>query len=89
TTVLAPGANVYHYNHIHVDLMRHYNGRHVCEPGAIPGEVAAARARSQLAQHDRGRYGDPGVTGSIATDARERHSGEDDDSLPEALPGED
>jgi hypothetical protein len=24
TTVLAPGANVYHYNHIHVDLMRHY-----------------------------------------------------------------
>ena len=48
TTVLAPGANVYHYNHIHVDLMRHYNGRHICEPSAIPGEVAAARARSQL-----------------------------------------
>ena len=32
TTVLAPGANVYHYNHIHVDLMRHYDGRHICEP---------------------------------------------------------
>ena len=54
TTVLAPGANVYHYNHIHVDLMRHYDGRHICEPSAIPGEVAAVRARSQFAaQHAR------------------------------------
>ena len=48
TTVLAPGANVYHYNHIHVDLMRHYNGRHICQPAAIPGEVVAERARSRL-----------------------------------------
>ena len=67
TTVLAPGANVYHYNHIHVDLMRHYNGRHICEPSAIPGEVAAARARSQFAER---HYGDPRVTGSIKTGAR-------------------
>ena len=36
TTVLAPGANVYHYNHIHVDLMRHYDGRHICEPIGDP-----------------------------------------------------
>ena len=49
TTVLAPGANVYHYNHIHVDLMRHAGRRFICEPGAIPGEVAAARARAQYA----------------------------------------
>ena len=88
TTVLAPGANVYHYNHIHVDLMRHYNGRHICEPSAIPGEVAAARARSQFAER---HYGDPRVTGSIKTGARagERNSGEDDDSLPDAVPGDD
>ncbi len=92
TTVLAPGANVYHYNHIHVDLMRHYNGRHICEPGAIPGEVAAARARSQFAAR---HYGEPsygsGITGSIKTSAhgREHNSGEDDDSLPEAVPGDD
>jgi extensin-like protein len=94
TTVLAPGANVYHYNHIHVDLMRHYNGRHICEPSAIPGEVAAARARSQFAaQH----YGDPGVTGSIKTDSIKtralRHardySGEDDQSRPDAVAGDD
>ena len=94
TTVLAPGANVYHYNHIHVDLMRHYNGRHICEPSAIPGEVAAARARSQFAaQH----YGDPGVTGSIRTESirtralRHAHdySGEDNQNLPDAVAGDD
>src|SRR5262249_4609921 len=27
TTVLAPGSNVYHYDHIHVDLMRRSGGR--------------------------------------------------------------
>jgi Extensin-like protein C-terminus len=89
TTVLAPGANVYHYNHIHVDLMRHYNGRHICEPSAIPGEVAAARVRSRFAAQ---RYGDPGVTGSIKERSHSRplgYSGEDDDSLPQAVPGED
>ncbi len=89
TTVLAPGANVYHYNHIHVDLMRHYNSRHICEPSAIPGEVAAARVRSRFAaQH----YGDPNVTGSIKGKTHDRplgYSSEDDDSLPEAVPGED
>ena len=91
TTVLAPGANVYHYNHIHVDLMRHYGGRHICEPIAIPGEVAAARVRSRYAaQHEH--YGDPGVTGSIKETKHSRplgYSGEDDDSLPEAVPGDD
>lgn len=32
TTVLAPGSNVYHYNHIHVDLMRRSSGRGICKP---------------------------------------------------------
>ena len=36
TTVLAPGSNVYHYNHIHVDLAMHGNSsrgpRRVCKP---------------------------------------------------------
>jgi hypothetical protein len=88
TTVLAPGANVYHYNHIHVDLMRRTSGRRVCEPTAIPGEVVAERARARFAQY----YGDPGVTGSIKTKAHKGardYSGEDDDSLPEAVPGYD
>jgi len=43
TTVLAPGANVYHYNHIHVDLMRRSSGRVVCKPAAVSGEEIAAR----------------------------------------------
>ena len=45
TTVLAPGSNQYHYNHIHVDLMRRASGRRICQPGAVDGEVVAARAR--------------------------------------------
>jgi len=61
TTVLAPGSNAYHYDHMHVDLMRRTSGRVICEPAAISGEVAAARARA--------RYGRPGeATGSIAAD---------------------
>jgi hypothetical protein len=89
STVLAPGANVYHYNHIHVDLMRRASGRHVCEPGAIPGAVVAERARARFAA----QHGEPGVTGSIPEKPRHRralgYSGEDDDHLPEAVPGDD
>ncbi|WP_051661088.1 extensin family protein [Bosea sp. 117] len=32
STVLGPGSNVYHYDHIHVDLMRRQSTRVVCEP---------------------------------------------------------
>jgi Extensin-like protein C-terminus len=89
TTVLAPGANVYHYNHIHVDLMRHYNGRHICEPSAIPGEVVAERVRAHFAA----QHGEPAVTGSIETKPRHGralgYSREDDDGRPEAVPGDD
>jgi hypothetical protein len=89
TTVLAPGANVYHYNHIHVDLMRHYNGRHICEPSALPGEVVAERARSHFAAH----RGEPGTTGSIPEKSRHRgllsFFGDDKDNRPEAVPGND
>jgi hypothetical protein len=89
TTVLAPGANVYHYNHIHVDLMRHYNGRHICEPSAIPGEVVAERVRARFAT----QHGEPAVTGSIETKPRYKralgYTKEDDDGRPEAVPGDD
>ena len=88
STVLAPGANIYHYNHIHVDLMRRGSGRRICQPAAIPGEVVAERVRAQYAsQH----YGDPATTGSIAKRIKRAlgYSGEDDDRLPLAVPGED
>ena len=45
TTVLAPGSNHFHYDHIHVDLMRRVSGRRICQPGAVDGDVVAARAR--------------------------------------------
>jgi hypothetical protein len=44
STVLAPGSNAYHYDHIHVDLMRRASRRLICEPAAISGEEIAARA---------------------------------------------
>jgi hypothetical protein len=83
TTVLAPGANVYHYNHIHVDLMRRRYRPYICEPKAIPGAVAAARARERYAaQH----YG---VTGSIKSKKMPLGYSGDDDQLPLAVPGDD
>lgn len=31
-TVLGPGADPMHYDHIHIDLARHSKGRHICKP---------------------------------------------------------
>jgi hypothetical protein len=67
TTVLAPGSNRFHYNHIHVDLMRRASRRQICQPKAIPGEVAAARAGQRGGSY--ARRGDPAVTGSIGKKA--------------------
>jgi hypothetical protein len=63
TTVLAPGSNAYHYDHIHVDLMRRRDGRHACNPRAMSGEEVAARARSQ---YEARRIGEASITGAIA-----------------------
>ncbi|NJO54771.1 MAG: extensin family protein, partial [Bacteroidales bacterium] len=35
TTVLGPGSNVFHYDHIHVDLARR-KSRDICKPGVLP-----------------------------------------------------
>jgi Extensin-like protein C-terminus len=61
TTVLAPGSNVYHYDHIHVDLMRRASRRLICQPAAVSGEEVAARAmqRNPYASHETS------VTGSL------------------------
>jgi hypothetical protein len=83
TTVLAPGYNVYHYDHIHVDLMRRASGRRPCRPDAIPGEVAAAKARSMFA----GKRQSPAFTGSIATQAAKLSSKPVKQQV--AIPGED
>ncbi|HEY7665707.1 MAG TPA: extensin family protein [Xanthobacteraceae bacterium] len=63
TTVLAPGSNVYHYNHIHVDLMRRRDGHSACNPRAVSGEEVAARAGGRYGAR---RVSDPAVTGALA-----------------------
>jgi hypothetical protein len=40
-TVLAPGSNAYHEDHMHLDLMRRSSGRLICQPRALAGEAAA------------------------------------------------
>jgi hypothetical protein len=61
TTVLAPGSNVYHYDHIHVDLMRRASRRLICQPAAVSGEEVAARAAQRNPYASR----EPFVTGSL------------------------
>jgi len=61
TTVLAPGSNVYHYDHIHVDLMRRASQRVICQPTASSGEEIAARASQRNPYASR----EPFVTGSL------------------------
>ncbi|MCO5130887.1 MAG: extensin family protein [Xanthobacteraceae bacterium] len=79
TTVLAPGANVYHYNHIHVDLMRRSSGRVICKPAAVSGEMIAARA----GRGGNFAYQEPAYTSSIgrrgARHAAPAHDEDDDD----------
>jgi hypothetical protein len=73
-TVLAPGYNAAHYDHIHVDLMRRDPGYRPCRPEAIRGDVVAARVRARYANHHGPRY-----TGSIKADKK----------APVAVPGAD
>ena len=74
-TVLAPGYNAAHYNHIHVDLMRRASDDRPCRPEAMTGEMAAAKARALYAKH-RG----PAYTGSAPVKASRARL---------AVPGED
>ena len=60
-TVLAPGSNVYHYDHIHVDLMRRSSRRIICQPAAVSGEEIASRATQRNPYASR----DTNVTGSL------------------------
>jgi hypothetical protein len=61
TTVLAPGSNVYHYDHIHVDLMRRASRRLICQPAAVSSEEIAARVSQRNPYASR----EPYVTGSL------------------------
>jgi hypothetical protein len=68
TTVLAPGSNAYHYDHIHVDLMRRSNGYRACNPRAVSGAEVAARAGLRFTAVRRDN--DAVVTGSVTPSRR-------------------
>jgi len=76
TTVLAPGSNVYHYDHIHVDLMRRASRRLICQPAAVSGEEVASRAQSR-SPYANAR--DPSVTGSLGQRKSAAHRREEED----------
>jgi Extensin-like protein C-terminus len=80
TTVLAPGSNVYHYNHIHVDLMRRARRPIICQPAAVSGEEVAARASGRNPYASYGSVAhEPSVTGSIGKASSQRHKATDED----------
>jgi hypothetical protein len=60
-TVLAPGSNAHHEDHIHVDLMRRASQRTICRPAATSGEEIAARAGQRNSYASRESY----QTGSL------------------------
>jgi hypothetical protein len=69
STVLAPGSNAYHYDHIHVDLMRRDSRSVICEPAAVSGEEVAARAAHRYpyaSSRDRLVTGSLGARGDAA-----------------------
>jgi hypothetical protein len=83
TTVLAPGYNVYHYDHIHLDLMRRASGRTACRPNAMTGEEAAAKlSKTKYARRD------PNITGAVGDKAvtKPRATAGDDGDFDEDLP---
>jgi hypothetical protein len=82
-TVLAPGSNVYHYDHIHVDLMRRPKRPVICQPAAVSGEEIAARAQSRnpYASRNNNDYG--GVTGSIGKAKKATRKSPDDEDFYE------
>jgi hypothetical protein len=69
STVLAPGSNAYHYDHIHVDLMRRASRRVICEPAAMSGAEVAARAGQRNPFASRA----PFVTGSLSGSSTSAH----------------
>lgn len=79
TTVLAPGSNVYHYDHIHVDLMRRASRRLICQPAAVAGEEVAARASGRNPYASRESF----VTGSLGGQKSPVHRHKQNDKVNE------
>jgi hypothetical protein len=85
TTVLAPGSNVYHYDHIHVDLMRRASRRLICQPAAVSGDEVASRAmqRNPYASHEQSVTGSLGTHRTASTRKRGEKVNQEDESEDE------
>lgn len=67
TTVLAPGSDAYHYNHIHMDLARHdaYNQRRICKPQIQFARKIDPKANRLLAVTQPPVAEQPVITGAL------------------------
>jgi hypothetical protein len=67
TTVLAPGSDAYHYNHIHMDLARHdaYNQRRICKPKIQFARKIDPKANRLLAVTQPPATEEPEITGAL------------------------
>ncbi|WP_281493690.1 extensin family protein [Ancylobacter koreensis] len=62
TVVLAPGSNIYHYDHIHIDLMRRASGSTTCKPRAerpVPPRLPVYKAPPYKAPYGGGWQAGP------------------------------
>jgi hypothetical protein len=64
STVLAPGADAFHYDHIHVDLARRASGRNVCKPEPMTMPAPAPRLPSDSVPVARGPADSPWAAGA-------------------------
>ncbi len=81
STVLAPGSNAYHYDHIHVDLMRRASRRLICEPAAVSGEEIASRAAKGNPYASREPFATGSLGGHKLAHARKREKVNEEDEF--------
>ncbi len=91
TTVLGPGANVFHYNHIHVDLAMHggtaRGQRRICKP--VPQESAPGPRRDPLPDAPAAEEEQDIADGRLPAEERSLHPGPSGlvAAAPSAFPG--
>jgi hypothetical protein len=99
TTVLGPGADVFHYNHIHLDLANHGSTdtgpRRICKPTPAPDLLPAPQPRDGLPPApdieeplDIAHLSAPGAAAPPAADTSSGPGDGPDGALPPAPMGE-
>jgi len=86
TTTLAPGSNIFHYDHIHVDLMRRANRPVICQPKAQPMPPPVLVARQPAQQPFFGGQASPPRGGYAPQDAQEPPAPQESEDLEAQQP---